>query len=167
MWTCPSITSWLGTNGAGPCRKVWISLDNQGTSSPQLCCGCSGREEKEKQLFREAAGSAAHPHSSHSKTEHHLQLLPSAGICVSSTSQIRNSCASLLFSFLAGGDSTFIFQCMPCAPPALGWGLALGSAWHGRGDSLCARTRCWDQAELGGSESGITPTAPEVPQAGR
>lgn len=61
MRRCPSITSWFGTNEALPCRKVWVSLDSQGTSLPQLSCGCSGREEKEKQLFREAAGSAAHP----------------------------------------------------------------------------------------------------------
>lgn len=112
---------------AVPCRKVWVSLGNQGTSSPQFRCACSGRQE-EKQLFREAAGNAAHPHCPwHSRTEHHLLLLLPAGICVSSTRQIRNSCASIS-SFLFGGDSTLSSSAglvLPCSWLGFGSGLSL------------------------------------------
>lgn len=105
MWSCPSITS-LGTKEAVPCRKVWISLDNQGTASPQFTCGCSEREE-EKLLFREAARSAAHPHCPwHSGTEHHLQLLLiSRNSCLLDQTDQKFLCFHL-FSFLFVGDST-------------------------------------------------------------
>lgn len=54
--------------------------------------------------FQGSRGSAAHPHCPwRCGTEHHPQLLLSAGICVSSSRQLRNSCASISFpSFLVG-----------------------------------------------------------------
>lgn len=160
MWRCPSITPRLGTNQAVPCRKVWISLDNQGTSSPQFCCGCSGRE-KEKQLFRAAEG------VQHILTVPGilgLSIIPSSFYQQEFVSPPADSLEILVLPSLflpSWWGQHFIFQCRFGSPPALGFGSGLSLA-QARGLSPW-----WDRAELGGSESGITPTVTEVPQAGR
>lgn len=123
MWSCPSITSAWHKPGSS-CRKVWISLHNQGTSSPQFSRGCSGREEQEKHCFREAAGRAAHPYCPwHSRTEHHLQLLISRNLCLLNQTDQKFLCFHL-FSFLPScWGQHFIFQCRLCAP------LLLAGVW--------------------------------------
>lgn len=130
MWSCPSITSAWHKPGSS-CRKVWISLHNQGTSSPQFSRGCSGREEEEKQCFREAAGRAAHPYCPwHSRTEHHLQLLIGRNLCLLNQTDQKFLCFHL-FSFLPVGDSTLSSSAgfvLPCSWLGFGSGLSLARA---------------------------------------
>lgn len=140
MWRCPSITSWFGTNEALPCRKVWVSLDNQGTSSPQLSCGCSGREEKGKQQG----------------VQHILSVPDIPGPSVISSSFYQQEFVSpppdrseiLVLPSLFLPSSTFIFQHTSCSPCSwLGFGSRLSLAREVGfplcQDSLLGSSRAW------------------------
>lgn len=118
--------------------QTWLFLQegvdqsaNQGTSSPQFSRGCSGREEEEKQCFREAAGRAAHPYCPwHSRTKHHLQLLISRNLCLLNQTDQKFLCFHL-FSFLPVGDSTLSSSAgfvLPCSWLGFGSGLSLARA---------------------------------------
>lgn len=81
MWRCPSITSQLGTNEAVPCRKVWISLDNEGTSSPQFRCDAVG-ERRSSFLGKQQ------------EVQHILTVLGILGLSIISSSSSAGICVS-------------------------------------------------------------------------